>query len=304
MGFFASLSEGLSRSRQRLREELNMILNRGPELDDDFWDDLEETLILSDLGAETADELVQDLRYDALRLALPDAQSVVALLEDKLAGLFTCSDDNPFDGRDACVVFVGINGTGKTTTVGKIAKRAADEGRVVVLGSADTFRAAAIEQLDVWAERAGVTVVSRERGSDPASVCYDTLARAEELGASLVLIDTAGRLHTSQDLMRELTKVVSVVRKRTTLPVYIVLVLDATTGQNGLTQAREFNRALNLDGVIVTKLDGTAKGGIVIAVSHELKLPVYCLGVGEGMDDLQPFEPKEFAAALIGGSDV
>ena len=188
------------------------------------------------------------------------------------------------------VLFVGINGTGKTTTVGKLAKEAADAGRTVLLGSADTFRAAAIEQLEAWARRAGVEVVTRERGSDPASVCYDTLERAEAAGADLVLIDTAGRLHTSADLMRELEKVVGVVRKRANLPVYTVLVTDATTGQNGLQQAREFDRALDLDGVIVTKLDGTAKGGIALAVSHELELPVLKIGVGEGLDDLKDFD--------------
>ena len=198
---------------------------------------------------------------------------------------------------------MGINGTGKTTTVGKLAKEATDAGRTVLLGSADTVRAAAIEQLEVWARRAGVEVVTRERGSDPASVCYDTLERAEAVGADLVLIDTAGRLHTSADLMRELEKVVGVVRKRANMPVYTVLVTDATTGQNGLSQAREFDRALDLDGVIVTKLDGTAKGGIALAISHELELPVLKIGVGEGLDDLRDFDPHDFARALVGEFD-
>ena len=206
-------------------------------------------------------------------------------------------------GGPAVVLFVGINGTGKTTTVGKLAKAETDAGRAVILGSADTFRAAAIEQLEVWARRAGVEMVTRERGADPASVCYDTLERAEATGAELVLIDTAGRLHTSADLMRELEKVVNVVRKRSKLPVYTVLVIDATTGQNGLQQAREFNRALDLDALIVTKLDGTAKGGIALAVSHELGLPIVKIGVGEGIDDLRDFDAREFASALVGTFD-
>jgi fused signal recognition particle receptor len=168
------------------------------------------------------------------------------------------------------------------------------------LGSADTFRAAAIEQLEVWAARAGVEMVTRERGADPASVCYDTIERAEATGADLVLIDTAGRLHTSADLMRELEKVVSVVRKRSQMPVYTVLVIDATTGQNGMQQAREFNRALELDALIVTKLDGTAKGGIALAISHELGLPIIKIGVGEGIDDLRDFNAKQYVSALIG----
>ena len=187
--------------------------------------------------------------------------------------------------------------------MGKLAKEATEEGRTVLLGSADTFRAAAIEQLEAWAARSGVEVVTRERGSDPASVCYDTLERAEAQGADLVLIDTAGRLHTSADLMRELEKVVGVVRKRSKLPVFTVLVIDATTGQNGLSQAREFDRALDLDGVIVTKLDGTAKGGIALAVSHELGLPVLKIGVGEGLDDLKDFDAHDFARALVGDFD-
>ena len=188
------------------------------------------------------------------------------------------------------VLFVGINGTGKTTTVGKIAKEQTDAGRTVILGSADTFRAAAIEQLEVWARRADVEMVTRERGADPASVCYDTIERAEAVGADLVLIDTAGRLHTSADLMPS-------------LPVHTVLVIDATTGQNGLQQAREFNRALHLDALIVTKLDGTAKGGIALAVSHELELPIIKIGVGESIDDLRDFDATDFAAALIGDFD-
>ncbi len=304
MGLFSGISEGMAKSRTKLREQLNVLLKRGPKVDDDFWDDLEETLILADLGASVADELVGSLRDEATRKALPDAQSVLLLLEDKIAGLFCSTEEDPFDGRDACVLFVGVNGTGKTTTVGKLAAEAHGQGRSVILGSADTFRAAAIEQLEVWATRAGVEMVSRERGSDPASVCYATLERAEEIGCGYVLIDTAGRLHTSSDLMRELQKVVSVVRKRSTLPVYVVLVLDATTGQNGLIQARQFNDALDLSGLVMTKLDGTAKGGIALAVSYELGLPIYRIGVGEGMEDLRGFDAQEFAHALIGEDDV
>ena len=303
MGFFDRISEGLARSRDKFKEQMNVLLDRGPDLDDEFWDGLEETLILSDVGAPAASSIVENLRDQATRKALPDAYAVLDMLNEQIASTFTEGGEEVFGGDPALVLFVGINGTGKTTTVGKLAKEASDAGRNVILGSADTFRAAAIEQLEVRARRADVEVVERERGSDPASVCYATIERAEETGADLVLIDTAGRLHTSADLMRELEKVVNVVRKRSQLPVYTVLVIDATTGQNGLQQAREFNNALSLDGIVVTKLDGTAKGGIALAVSHELELPVLKIGVGEGMDDLKDFDPHDFARALIGDFD-
>ena len=303
MGFFDRISEGLARSRDKFKEQMNVLLDRGPDLDDEFWDGLEETLILSDVGAPAASSIVENLRDQATRKALPDAYAVLDMLNEQIASTFTDGGEEIFGGDPALVLFVGINGTGKTTPVGKLAKEASDAGRNVILGSADTFRAAAIEQLEVWARRADVEVVERERGSDPASVCYATIERAEETGADLVLIDTAGRLHTSADLMRELEKVVNVVRKRSQLPVYTVLVIDATTGQNGLQQAREFNNALSLDGIVVTKLDGTAKGGIALAVSHELELPVLKIGVGEGMDDLKDFDAHDFARALIGDFD-
>lgn len=299
MGFFDRISSGLHRSRDKFKKQMNILLDRGPDVDEEFWETLEEALILSDFGAAAADAIVEELRDEATRKALPDAYAVLDLLAEKIADQFIETDGSIFDD-EAVVLFVGVNGSGKTTTVGKIAAEAHGNDRKVLLGSADTFRAAAIEQLEEWARRADVEIVSRERGSDPASVCYETLERAEQTGADLVLIDTAGRLHTSDDLMRELTKVVEVVRRRSELPVYTVLVIDATTGQNGLQQAREFNKALDLDGIIVTKLDGTAKGGISVAIAHELELPLYKIGVGEGIEDLQDFDALDFANALIG----
>lgn len=299
MGFFDRISSGLHRSRDKFKEQMNILLDRGPDVDEEFWETLEEALILSDFGAAAADAIVEELRDEATRKALPDAYAVLDLLAEKIADQFIETDGSIFDD-EAVVLFVGVNGSGKTTTVGKIAAEAHGNDRKVLLGSADTFRAAAIEQLEEWARRADVEIVSRERGSDPASVCYETLERAEQTGADLVLIDTAGRLHTSDDLMRELIKVVEVVRRRSELPVYTVLVIDATTGQNGLQQAREFNKALDLDGIIVTKLDGTAKGGISVAIAHELELPLYKIGVGEGIEDLQDFDALDFANALIG----
>ena len=295
-----AFKDKIDRSRAKFNERMNVLFRRGPKLDEDFWDDLEETLILSDLGAQATMEVIDRLRDQATRRALPDAYAVLDLLADEISGLFAEPDPDPFRMNPVCVLFVGINGAGKTTTVGKLANQASLGGRKVLIGSADTFRAAAIEQLDIWGERSGVEVVKRERGSDPASVCYDVVERAEQLGSDLVLIDTSGRLHTSDELMRELQKVVNVTRKRADVDVKTVLVIDATTGQNGLQQAREFDKALDLDGVIMTKLDGTAKGGIAVAVSRELGLPILRVGVGEGIEDLQPFEPREYAEALFG----
>ena len=297
-----ALFEKMTKSRRTLGERMNMLLRRGPDLDGEFWDGLEEALIESDVGAAASIEIVERLRETASAQALPDAEAVLDLLADEIASLFAAGDD-VFSIDPVCVLFVGVNGAGKTTTVGKIAAQGASAGRRVLIGSADTFRAAAIEQLDVWGERAGVEVVKRERGADPASVCYDVAARAEELGSDLVLIDTSGRLHTSDELMRELAKTVRVTRKRSTVPVKVVLVIDATTGQNGLAQAREFDRALDLDGIVMTKLDGTAKGGIALAVSSELDLPVCRIGVGEGTDDLSAFDPREYARALFSRGD-
>lgn len=302
MGLFDALSRGLERSR----EALNEIFYFGGEVDEGFWEELEDTLVMGDMGADIAMRVTDDLRDVAARKNLKTAPQLRRALAERLADVFTPPARDPFAETPSCVLFVGINGAGKTTTVGKIASAAHEDGARVVIGSADTFRAAAIEQLDVWGERAGVPVVKRDRGSDPASVCYDVLDEADRSGADLVLIDTAGRLHTSAELMRELAKVVNVTRRRAEkmaagpMPVSVVLVIDAATGQNGLTQAQEFNEALGLDGIILTKLDGTAKGGIALAVASRLHLPILRVGVGERIEDLQPFDAASFCRALVG----
>ena len=298
MGFFDSLKRGLSRSR----EAINEIFYMGGEVDEDWWQDLEDTLVMGDMGGEVALRVVDDLREQAARENLTRAPQIRKALAERLAQEFTAPGRDPFTSLPSCVLFVGINGAGKTTTVGKLAGRAKDDGIRCLIGGADTFRAAAIEQLEVWGQRADVDVVTRSRGADPASVFYDVIDEAERRGSELVLIDTAGRLHTSSDLMRELAKVVNVTRKRCAdkYPVSVVLVIDATTGQNGLNQAKEFNDALDLDGLIVTKLDGTAKGGIAIAISSQLGLPIYRIGVGESIDDLQSFDALDFCRALVG----
>ena len=302
MGLFDTLKRGLERSR----EALNEVFYFGGDVDETFWEDLEDTLVMGDMGADVAMSVTDDLRDLAARKNLTTARQLKDALADRLEQTFVAPARDPFSDVPSVVLFVGINGAGKTTTVGKIASAAAHEGVRCVIGSADTFRAAAIEQLDVWGERAGVPVVKRERGADPASVCYDVLDEADRSGSQLVLIDTAGRLHTSAELMRELAKVVNVTRKRAEkcaagpMPVSVVLVIDAATGQNGLSQALEFNEALGIDGIIMTKLDGTAKGGIAMAVASKLKLPILRIGVGEQVDDLQKFDARAFCRALVG----
>jgi len=299
--WYRRLSEGLSRSRERLGGQLNVLLRRGPNLDEEFWSDLEDTLIGADMGVAATDDIVTRLRREAAAKALPDAEAVIAALTDQIASEFPADPEDVIGIDPVTILVVGVNGTGKTTTVGKLAKQQTDAGRRVMLGSADTFRAAASEQLDVWAQRAGVDVVRRDRGADPAAVAFDTVVAAEDAGATLTLIDTAGRLHTSTELMRELAKVQRVTANRSKPPVKTILVMDATTGQNGLNQAREFNAELGIDGLILTKLDGTAKGGIAVAVVRELGVPILRIGVGEGIDDLRPFSAAEYASALVSG---
>ncbi len=298
--WYRRISDGLSKSRERLEGQINVILNRGPELDEEFWEDLENALIGSDIGVTAVTEIIERLRDSAARLALPDAQAVIDHLADELAREVSSDEPDVLGMSPVTVLVVGVNGTGKTTTVGKLAKEAADAGLSVLLGSGDTYRAAAVEQLDIWAQRAGVPVIRRERGADPAAVAFDTAAAANDSRPDLTLIDTAGRLHTSPDLMRELQKVHRVTQRESNAPVKVLLVMDATTGQNGLVQAREFDAALEIDGIVLTKLDGTAKGGIAVAVVRELGVPIVRIGVGEGADDLKPFVPEEYARALIG----
>lgn len=295
------LNDGLSKSRQRLSSALSSIVGSTLELDDDFYDSLEEILISSDMGIEASTSIVEEIRSHVRAGLFSDIDGFYEGLESLVAKEFETSGD-PLQFSPVTIMMVGINGTGKTTSVGKIAHEAVGQGKKVVLGSADTFRAAALEQLGVWAKRAGVEVVEKERGADPAAVAFETLERAKEMKADLCLIDTAGRLHSEINLMKELEKVARVVKDHANMPVFTVLVMDATTGQNGLVQAREFNKHLALDALIITKLDGTAKGGIAVAISRELKIPIIRIGVGEGIEDLQVFNPKEFARALVGRS--
>jgi fused signal recognition particle receptor len=291
-GLVSRLRDSLSKSRRALTAEIaSAAFDPG---DDAAWERLEEALIRADVGVPATAELVQRLE------ARQDLTDLNAALAEEIAALLGDPGTLHLDADPSVVLVVGVNGTGKTTTIGKLAERLRQHGRTVVLGAADTFRAAAEEQLEIWADRANATFVGGDPGADPASVAFDAIERATRDGGEVVIVDTAGRLHTQTNLMQELAKVRRVIEgKLEGAPHETLLVVDATTGQNGLQQARLFGEAVGVTGVVLTKLDGTAKGGIAVAIAHELGLPVKLVGVGETLDDLRPFDPDDFARALL-----
>ena len=302
-GRLVRLRGRLARSQSTLGLGLLALLSRST-LDEATWDEIEETLLVSDLGVAPTAQLVERLRVRAKVDGVADPAAVRAMLREELLALVDPSlprelDTTGTDGSPAVVLVVGVNGTGKTTTTGKLARVLVADGRTVLLGAADTFRAAAAEQLQTWGERVGVPTVRGAEGADPASVAFEAVKQGIDDGVDTVMIDTAGRLHTKSGLMDELGKVKRVIEKLAPVT-EVLLVLDATTGQNGLTQARIFAEAVDVTGIVLTKLDGTAKGGIVVAVQRELGVPVKLVGLGEGADDLAPFEPEAFVDALLG----
>jgi len=291
-GFFSRLRDSLGKSRKALTEQLAAAaFDPG---DDEAWERLEEALIAADVGVPTTAELVQRLE------ARGDVGELGAALSAEATQLLGEPPRLDLGARPTVILVVGVNGTGKTTTIGKLAKRLTEHGHSVLLAAADTFRAAAEEQLEIWAQRAGADFVGSERGGDPAAVAYDAIEAAAARGREVVIVDTAGRLHTQTNLMEELTKVRRVIEGRLPgAPHETLLVVDATTGQNGLQQARLFGEAVDVTGVALTKLDGSAKGGVALAIAHELGLPVKLVGVGEGLDDLRPFDARDYATALL-----
>jgi fused signal recognition particle receptor len=300
MGRFRRLRENLRKTRQALTTEIQATLFE--DLNDETWERLEEALIYADVGAKTTAEVVETLEHEALGGELSGGQALTDRLVELLAGIARTGDDRIDLRPEPTVILVaGVNGTGKTTTVGKLAWHLRQElGRSVVLAAADTFRAAGVEQLELWAQRAGVSFVKGPAGADPGSVAYDAIATARRDGADVVIIDTAGRLHTQDNLMAELAKVRRVITKQIPeAPHETLLTVDATTGQNGLRQALLFSEAIDVSGLVLTKLDGTAKGGIALAIAGELGIPVKLIGVGEQLEDLRPFEASEFARALV-----
>ncbi|GAA5212527.1 signal recognition particle-docking protein FtsY [Streptomyces thinghirensis] len=302
-GRLVRLRARLSRSQNALGKGLLTLLSR-EHLDEDTWEEIEDTLLTADVGVQPTQELVERLRERVKVLGTRTPDELRTLLREELITLVGPDMDRevktePPNSKPGIVMVVGVNGTGKTTTTGKLARVLVADGRSVVLGAADTFRAAAADQLQTWGERVGAHTVRGPEGGDPASVAFDAVKEGKELGSDVVLIDTAGRLHTKTGLMDELGKVKRVVEKHAPLD-EVLLVLDATTGQNGLIQARVFAEVVDITGIVLTKLDGTAKGGIVVAVQRELGVPVKLIGLGEGADDLAPFEPAAFVDALIG----
>jgi fused signal recognition particle receptor len=301
VGRFRRLRENLRRTRQALHSEIQATLFA--DLSDGTWEQLEEALIYADVGARTTAQVVEQLEREATEGKLSGGEALTGRLTELLAEIARTGEDRiDLRPHPAVILVAGVNGTGKTTTVGKLAWHLRKElGLTVVLGAADTFRAAGVEQLEQWAQRAGAEFVKGSPGADPGAVAYDAVASASRESADVVIVDTAGRLHTQDDLMAELAKVRRVITKQIPdAPHETLLTIDATTGQNGLRQARLFSEAIDVTGLVLTKLDGTAKGGIALAIAHELGIPVKLIGVGESLEDLRPFEPSEFAQALIG----
>ena len=294
--FFSKLKDGLKKTRNSW---FDAIFGED-RISDEFFDELEESMILADMGVETSTSLVEALRGEIRERKLKDRQEAREALVELIAQRVAPEGPFPLDEQAGVILIVGVNGVGKTTSIGKISHEYKARGRKPMLAAADTFRAAAAEQLGIWAERAGVPMVRHQEGSDPAAVVYDAIASYKAKGCDLLIVDTAGRLHNKKNLMNELSKIRKVIdRELPGVPCQVLLVLDATTGQNALAQALAFQEASDLDGVILTKLDGTAKGGVVVNICNTLHVPVRFIGVGEGIDDLKPFDGQEFAQALL-----
>ena len=305
MGFFEKISAGLKKTRDSLMGRLEDLAAGFTRVDEDFFDELEETLIMGDVGANVTMRIMDELRDRVRHAGITEPTEVIGQLREIITGLM--GEESPLDlsTKPSVVLVIGVNGVGKTTTIGKMAAYLRGEGKQVLLAAADTFRAAAAEQLAVWADRAGAELIRHEEGSDPASVVFDAIHAGKSRGADVIICDTAGRLHNKKNLMDELSKIARVIsRELPDAAVEVLLVLDATTGQNAISQARSFQEAAGITGIVLTKLDGTAKGGAVIGIREELGVPVKFIGVGEGIDDLRPFVPAEFAAALFEGQEL
>ena len=304
MGFFSKITEGLKKTRSSITNAVNSMLSSFTRIDEDLFEELEEILIMSDIGTVTSAKICDILRERVKEEKIKDPEVIKSMLAETVADMLKNSKGLDLSTKPSFVFVIGVNGVGKTTTIGKMASQIKQSGKSVILGAADTFRAAAIDQLEVWADRAGVDIVKSVEGADPASVVFDTIAAAKSRGTDVIICDTAGRLHNKTNLMNELAKMYRIIKRE--LPeacVETLLVLDATTGQNAVNQARDFKSVADITGIVLTKLDGTARGGVVLAITDELGIPVKYIGVGEQIDDLQPFDPVAFTEAMFEKSE-
>ncbi len=300
MGFFDKIKQGLKKTKDSMVKHVETLVNSFTKIDEEFFEELEETLIMSDVGVATSVKICDLLRAKVKETGETDPAAIKGMIKEIVSGMLEGGEELHIGTKPSIILVIGVNGVGKTTTIGKMAAHLKSQGKKVILGAADTFRAAAIEQLEIWSQRAGVDMIKHKEGADPAAVVYDTIQAGKARGCDVIICDTAGRLHNKKNLMDELSKISRVIeREMEGCEKEILLVLDATTGQNAVNQAKQFQEAAGITGIVLTKLDGTAKGGIVIAIKDELGLPVKYIGVGEQIDDLQPFDPKAFADALF-----
>lgn len=298
--FFDKLKTGLSKTRDNLTDKINEALNIAIAIDDDLYEELEEILIMSDIGMETTIEIIDRLKEKIRKEKINDVAEVKPALKAVIAEMLTEGDYEDSDDEKKVMLIIGVNGVGKTTSIGKLAAKNKKEGKKVLLAAADTFRAAAIDQLDIWSKRAGVDIVKHQEGSDPAAVVFDAASATKARNVDLLICDTAGRLHNKKNLMDELAKINRIIdRELGDIKKETLLVLDGTTGQNAVIQAKQFMESCPIDGIILTKLDGTAKGGVVISIKNTLNIPVKYIGIGERVDDLQKFNAEEFAQAIL-----
>jgi fused signal recognition particle receptor len=305
MGLFDKLKKGLQKTHENIFNKIDRLVNAKSDIDDDFLDNLEEILLSSDVGVNTSEKIIENLKKRVKEEKYERTDQLKAIIRDELKNVFISGNGETKDPfkipqKPHVIVVVGVNGAGKTTSIGKLAFNYKNAGHTVLIGAADTFRAAANEQLETWAKRSGTEIIQLAQGSDPSAVVYNTIQSGVSKGFDVIIIDTAGRLHTKTNLMEELSKINRVIKKQLTdAPHEVLLVLDATTGQNGMVQAKEFSNSIPLTGLILTKLDGTAKGGIVLKITNEMKIPVKYIGVGEQIDDLQVFDRDSFVRALL-----
>lgn len=304
MGFFSKIKEGLKKTRENVVNQIDSMLKSFKKIDEELFEELEELLVMGDVGVNTATKICDELRDRVKTEKITDPEEIKALLCKVTAELLTGGQELKVSTKPSVILVIGVNGVGKTTTIGKLANNFVKDGKKVTLAAADTFRAAAIDQLQIWAQRSKADIVKQNEGSDPAAVVYDAISSAKAKGADIVICDTAGRLHNKKHLMDELSKINRIIdRELPDADKEVLLVLDATTGQNAVNQASEFAKATGITGIVLTKLDGTAKGGVVLAIRDGLGIPVKYIGVGEQIDDLQPFDPVSFAKALFENGD-